>query len=193
MNSFSLLENPQYSLILDSNKDDYFPRFTSLEKFIGRKCFEFSWVGDGNTFTAGLSHTSSGSLAFFYGIGQFKSRPPDHIEENEQITELSITFEKNKRYMICFDMLVNKIMLIHENNTFIYNHKYMKNSKWSIFFSQGRDNCKSTIKAYFDYPFHNQMPIAFYSLIDRRCYDFKSNEISNSLILKHLFFINIIY
>ena len=59
-------------------------------------------------------------MLFFYGgleanNEKFMSRDDKGNQTNDKIEQLSINFTQNERYMICFDMLINKLILIYEN------------------------------------------------------------------------------
>ena len=95
--------------------------------------------------------------------------------------------------MVCFDMQINKVILIYKNETYSYNHDFLPNSKWKILFHQGKSNKNDIVEGYFNYPFENPLPVAFYSLIDNRCYDYKSIEYNDFAFSVSLFLIDIIY
>lgn len=188
---FSIHE-ANFNRIFDVNSTDLdkYPRYTSIESFIGRKCFEFEWISGDLSFSIGIASVISVSTAHFFGGSgneQFRSRDTKGVDHS---TNLSINFELNARYMFCFDMQINKVLLIYKNQTFSYNHNFLSNTKWNIIFAQGTQTRNSRIKGYFDYPFENPIPIAFYSLIDRRCYDYKSIKKNDFLLSISLFLIN---
>ena len=197
--SFSVHENNYTKRFeLNSTAEDPFPKYKSNEIFIGRKCFEFEWKGGNKSFAVGIFSVSSNSTAFFYGgLGKgekFLSRDEKGDQENDKIERLSINFTQHTRYMICFDMIINKLILIYENQTFSYNHEYEPNSKWKILFHQGNSRQNDIVIGYFHHnAFKNPLPVAFYSLIDNRSYDYKSIKNLDFLISSSLFLVNILF
>ena len=197
---FSVYENNYSKLFeLNSTKEIQFPAYQSNESFIGRKCFEFEWKSGRKGFAVGISSVSSKSKAFFYGgletdNEKFISRDEEANQANDKIEQLSINFTQNKRYMICFDMLINKLILINENQIYSYDHVYEPNTKWKVLFHQGNYTMKDNVIGYFHHnDFKNPLPVAFYSLIDNRSYDFKSIKSLDFMISTSLFLVNILY
>ena len=198
--SFSVHEN-DYSQVfeLNSTNEILWPEYKSIENFIGRKCFEFEWISGDKGFGVGVYSVYSKSKAFFFGgldtKERFISRDPDSNQENDEVKDLSITFTQNTRYMVCFDMMLNKLILVtNENQSFYYDHVYEQNSKWKVLFHQANHTMNDTVKGYFHHnDFKNPMPVAFYSLIDRRCYDYKSIKNNEFKISSSLILVNILY
>ena len=182
---------------LNSTEKVRYPGYKSIESFIGRKCFEFEWIGGDKGFAIGIYSVSSYSETFFWGGleegEQFKSRDTKGNQTNDKIQYLPINFTNNIRYMVCFDMLINKLILIYQNQTFSYDHEFEPNSKWKILFHQANYNGKDLVKGYFHYPFENPLPVAFYSLIDKRSYDYKSLKSNDFKVSLSLFFVDILY
>ena len=180
---------------LNSTDENLYPTYNSIESFIGRKCFEFAWINGDETFTIGIRSASEASVAFFYGgLGNelFRSRKPGGSPQEDIRTPLLIKFLKNTRYMICYDMKVNKVLLIYGNKTYSYNHNFLTNTKWKIYFAQGSPYKNDVVEGYFHY-FENPLPVAFYSMVDRRCYDYISNKNNELSISYSLFLVNIMY
>ena len=138
-------------------------------------------------------------MLFFYGgleanNEKFMSRDDKGNQTNDKIEQLSINFTQNERYMICFDMLINKLILIYENQIFSYEHAYERNTKWNIRFNQGNYTMNDIVVGYFHHnAFKNPLPVAFYSLIDNRTYDYKSIKSLDFIISSSLFLITILY
>ena len=128
--------NYQQSFTLESTTSDKYPTNRSIESFVGRKCFEFIWKDGDPSACIGLSDAHSGSKVFIMGTDYFVFRGSSGVSSSI-FTNLSIRIEKNKRYMVCFDMHINKLILIYHNNTYVYDHYYSHNSKWNILIMQG--------------------------------------------------------
>ena len=197
--------NYQKNFELQSNEQEIYPNQTSSESFQGRKCYEFEWNNEDESFGVGFvaKENIQYQTSFFFA-GHSLETPDNnfHIQylsrntNKKNSTNLSIRFEKDKRYMICIDTISYQIMLIYNTeyvNSFVFSLPYPKTNKWNVFVECSVPERSIDITSYFHYNFVNSIPKGFFSLVDPRnielitCGTQLINRISSYFLLNCIF------
>ena len=169
--AFSIYDNNhQIDFNLKSQQPDLWPKEITVETFYGRKCAEFSWESGDDSLIVGIENVNQDRNILF---GNF-SDLVICAEKNglRKYYFLNVSLEKGSRYMYCFDTILKRIMFINQTISYTFPMAFGSTNSWYFYFQQGASTKTSSGKGWFHYPFVNTIPSGFFSLVDRRCFEF---------------------